>query len=116
MLDLPRLSAEEAQVFSRDLTPIPNYATDHLLSAVSNIGMSEFSVFLLICRCTFEIMKPCPYTDVEILAHSGRDTRRIQEVRQALKCLEDEGYIHIYHTSQGRVIIPDYYGDIITAP
>lgn len=116
MSDLPRLTTEEAQTFTSNFTPIPNYASDDLFSPRRTISMSEFSVFLLICRCTFEIMKPCPYTDVEILAHSGRDTRRIQEVRQALKCLEDEGYIHIYHTSQGRAIIPDYYADIIPAP
>jgi hypothetical protein len=116
MVDRPRLAVEEVALFSPDSTPIPNYASDELFSLAGNIGMNEFSIFLLLCRCTFAIMQPCSYTDVEILAHTGRDTRRIDEVKRALERLERQGYIHIYHTSKGRAIIPDYYADIIPAP
>jgi hypothetical protein len=116
MPERPRLAPAEAQSYGRDATPIPNYASDDLFTGGSNIGMNEFSTFLLICRCAFELMKPCRYSDLEMLAHSGRDSRKISDVQRALKCLEEAGYIHIFHTPEGRAIIPDYYADFIPGP
>lgn len=115
-MNRPRLSLEQAQAVEPNTTPIPNYSVDEMFDGTSGASVGQHSIFMLLCRHSFEGLKPCVLTDEELLSKAGPGISSVDDVRGAINLYQRNGYIHVYTTANGRSIIPDHYADIIPTP
>lgn len=111
-----RLTLEQAQTVEPNTTPIPNYSVDEMFDGTSGVSVGQHSIFMLLCRHSFDGIQPCVLTDEELLSKAGPGINSVEDVQAAIAIYQRNGYIHVYTTASGRAIIPDYYADVIPSP